>query len=154
MPRHVVVREYRPTDEAAILALAPRLTEGVAPWRDPRAVLEAVIAWVGASVGQAHADGRAVFVAEVQGVLAGFVSVGEREHFTGAVDGYVGELVVSGSCARLGVGTRLMARAEEWARARGHAHLTLETGAANAAARTFYAALGYEDEDVRLTKRL
>ena len=33
-------------------------------------------------------------------------------------------------------------------------NLTLETGAANTAARRFYGALGYRDEDVRLTKRI
>jgi GNAT superfamily N-acetyltransferase len=47
-----------------------------------------------------------------------------------------------------------MLAAEEWARRQGLACVTLHTGAANARARTFYAALGYEEEDVRLTKRL
>jgi ribosomal protein S18 acetylase RimI-like enzyme len=45
-----------------------------------------------------------------------------------------------------------MRAAEDWARRRGLQHLTLETGAANTAARAFYRALGYRYEDVRLTK--
>jgi ribosomal protein S18 acetylase RimI-like enzyme len=37
---------------------------------------------------------------------------------------------------------------------RGLARITLETGAANDAARAFYAALGYREEDVRLSRAL
>jgi hypothetical protein len=33
-------------------------------------------------------------------------------------------------------------------------YLTLETGAANHGGRAFYAALGYLEEDVRLTKKI
>ncbi len=51
-----------------------------------------------------------------------------------------------------GIATRLMAAAETWAADRGQAFLTLETGAANQPARKLYAALGYQEEDVRLTK--
>jgi len=47
-----------------------------------------------------------------------------------------------------------MAAAEDWARARGLRHLTLQTGAANAEARAFYRALGYLEEEVRLTRSL
>jgi len=31
----IVIRPYREEDRDAVLALAPRLTEGVAAWRDP-----------------------------------------------------------------------------------------------------------------------
>jgi GNAT superfamily N-acetyltransferase len=48
----------------------------------------------------------------------------------------------------------LMDAAEGWARRRGHQHITLETGAANGAARAFYDRRGYQEEDVRLTKTL
>ena len=148
------VRPYAETDRASVIALAPRLTEGVAGWRDRRAVRDAVLGWVTGSLAEAAADERAVFVAEDDGMVLGFVTCGEREHFTGEVDGYVGELVVAGGCVRRGVGRALMTAAEQWAAGRGLSHLTLETGAANLAARGFYGALGYRDEDVRLTKRV
>ena len=32
------IRLFQPCDRGQVLALAPRLTEGVAPWRDPAAV--------------------------------------------------------------------------------------------------------------------
>jgi GNAT superfamily N-acetyltransferase len=47
-----------------------------------------------------------------------------------------------------------MRSAEQWARNHGFTRMTLETGAANQAARAFYAALGYQEEEVRLTKTL
>jgi GNAT superfamily N-acetyltransferase len=80
--------------------------------------------------------------------------VGTRTHFTGDIDAYVGELVVAESMERRGVGARLLRVAETWAAARGLERLTLETGAANAGARAFYAVAGYHEEDVRLTKRI
>ncbi len=95
-----------------------------------------------------------MYVAIVDGKIAGLVTVAERKHFTGQLDGYVGELVTAPGLERRGIGRQLMAAAEQWATDRGLACLTLETGAANQAARAFYAALGYADEDVRLTKRL
>ena len=48
----------------------------------------------------------------------------------------------------------LMTIAEEWGRGQGLARISLDTGAANAPARAFYAGLGYEEEDVKLTKSL
>lgn len=150
----VCVRDYQTSDEAEVLRLAPRLAEGVAPWRKRTAVLEAVHGWVSDSLAGADASDRAVFVAESDGEVAGFVSVSQSRHFSGALDAYVGELAVGRRWERKGVGAHLMARAERWASERGLEHLSLETGAANGTARSFYAALGYLEEDVRLTKRL
>ncbi len=136
------------------MALAPRLGEGVADWRDPDAVRGAVRTWVAGSLDTAEHAGRAVLVAVAGQELLGLVAVSERRHFSGQLDGYVGELVVAASAVRRGVGSALMAAAEDWARRRGLCLLTLETGAANRAARAFYEALGYAEEDVRLTKSL
>lgn len=152
--RGVDIREFHGGDEVGVLALAPRLTEGVAPWRDPDDVRRAVVAWVQESIDRSADSDRALFVAEQGGTVVGFVSVGEREHFAGEVDGYVGELVVAVDQAGHGVGRLLMGRAEDWARARGVTYLTLETGAANTQARAFYDSLGFAEEDVRLTRRL
>ncbi len=60
--------------------------------------------------------------------------------------------MVDTAAERRGVGAALVAAAEDWASQRGLARITLETGAANLGARRFYAALGYADEDVRLSK--
>ncbi|MGA9749781.1 MAG: GNAT family N-acetyltransferase [Nocardioides sp.] len=148
------IRAFRREDRDAVMALAPRLTLGVASWRDPDAVLRSVTEWVQGSIATVGAPNHAVFVAVLDEQVVGVVSVGLRQHFTGEEDAYVGELVVDSGTARAGIGTALMAAAEDWGRARGLTHLTLETGAANAAAISFYRALGYDMEDVRLTRRL
>lgn len=135
------MRAFNAGDHASVLALAPRLQIGVAKWRDPSHVRAAVHSWVGSSVQRAGDPDSVVYVAD-NGNTVGFVSVTEREHFTGEIDGYVGELVVDESHAGAGVGRALMAKAEEWARQRGRARLILEIGAQNTGARSFYAALG------------
>jgi ribosomal protein S18 acetylase RimI-like enzyme len=146
------IRPYHPGDRDQVMALAPRLAEGVAAWRDPAAVLPAVQDWVRESIDAVGLHGRAVYVAADGGSIAGVVTVGERAHFSGQVDGYVGELVVRAGMERRGIATLLMAAAETWAASRGLRFLTLETGAANEPARGLYAALGYHEEDIRLTK--
>jgi ribosomal protein S18 acetylase RimI-like enzyme len=153
-PADIEIRPAEPKDHPAVLDLSPRLTIGVAPWRDPSKVARAVRGWIESSLTDADAPGHAVFVAVLGVQVVGFVTVAERAHFTGDLDGYVGELVTAGGMEGRGIGRALMAAAERWADARGLAHLTLETGAANDRAREFYRLAGYQDEDVRLTKRI
>ena len=63
-------------------------------------------------------------------------------------------LAAQAGMERRGIATQLMAAAEAWAAARGLPFLTLETGAANQPARKLYAALGYQEEYIRLTKAI
>jgi ribosomal protein S18 acetylase RimI-like enzyme len=149
---HFEIRPARPQDRAALLALSSRLTIGVAPWRDPAKVAAAVRGWVESSLASASQDGHALLVAVLDGQVAGLVSLGEREHFTGEVDAYIGELVTSEAVEGRGAGQALMAAAEAWAAGRGLARITLDTGIRNQRARRFYAAAGFEEEDVRLSR--
>lgn len=150
----VHIRAYSAADRDAIMALAPRLTEGVARWRDPAAVLTAVQGWIGAAADTAAEPDHVVHVAVDGDRIVGVVAAAERAHFSGQVDAYVGELVTAAGMERRGIARALMQAVEAWGAARGLQHLTLETGAANQAARAFYAALGYLEEDVRLTKNI
>jgi ribosomal protein S18 acetylase RimI-like enzyme len=146
------VRRYETADEAAVRALAPRLTEGVAPWRDPAEVRRAVEGWVHDSLARAGDDDHAVLVATDDDEVVGFATVGEQAHWAGGTDAYIGELAVAAEAEGRGVGRRLVREAERWAAGRGLARITLETGAANEQARRFYAALGYAEEQVQLTR--
>jgi ribosomal protein S18 acetylase RimI-like enzyme len=150
----VQVRPYLPADYEQVMALAPRLAEWVASWREPSAVLEAVHGWVRDSIEARGQPGHAVYVAAAGDDLAGFVSVSERTHFTGRVDAYVGELAVRPGLERRGIASALMAAAQAWAADHGRAFLTLDTGAANQPARSLYQALGFQEEDIRLTKAI
>ncbi|HEY5360995.1 MAG TPA: GNAT family N-acetyltransferase [Streptosporangiaceae bacterium] len=146
------VRPYQPQDRDQVMAIAPRLTEWVAPWRDPATVLPAVQGWVRESLDALIHPAHGAYVAEDGDGIAGIVTVSERAHFTGQVDAYVGELAVRAGAERRGIASQLMAAAEKWAAGRDLPYITLETGAANQPARKLYAALGYQEEDVRLTK--
>lgn len=151
---HFEIRPARPGDRAVLLAMSSRLTIGVAPWRDPDRVAAAVRGWIESSLASAGQDGHAMLVAVLDGQVAGLVSLGEREHFTGQVDAYIGELVTDEAAEGRGAGRALMAAAENWAAGRGLARITLDTGIRNQRARRFYATAGFEEEDIRLSRRV
>jgi GNAT superfamily N-acetyltransferase len=148
------IRLARDADRDLLLGMAERLQEGVASWRDPEAVRLAVLDWVRESLGDLSDPDSAVFIAERNGEVVGFVCVGERGHFTGEVDVYIGELVVSKAAEGGGVGRALVGAAEDWGRARGRKRVVVDTGAANVPARRFYAALGFDEEDVTVSRAI
>jgi GNAT superfamily N-acetyltransferase len=150
---NIRVRPAGDDDRAGILELAPRLAEGVAPWRDQAEALLAGRRWLEDSLADAKAGvGVVLVVADADGI-AGVISVKPSTHFTGERDGYIGELVVADRAARRGIGRALIAAADAWARDHGLRNLTLHTGAFNVGARAFYADLGFAEEEVRLTRR-
>jgi len=148
------IRPAQESDRDLLLELAERLQEGVAPWRDPEDVRRAVVGWVRESLADLSDPDSAAFVAEQSGEGVGFVCVSERPHFTGEVDTYIGELVVAKMAQGKGVGRALVRAAEDWGRARGRKRVVVDTGAANAPARQFYAALGYEEEDITVSRAI
>jgi GNAT superfamily N-acetyltransferase len=150
--RTIEVRPFVSADRGAVLKLVPRLTIGVAPWRDHLAVAAAVRGWIEKATEPDR--GGAAFVAVAEHGVVGFVSVASTEHFAGERDAYIGELIVDEAFEGRGAGRRLIAAAEQWAREAGHRCITLHTGAANSRARRFYAQLGYSEEDVKVTKVL
>jgi ribosomal protein S18 acetylase RimI-like enzyme len=164
----VSIRPATAADRAEVVALAPRLAEGVAPWRNQHEAREAGRRWLEGSLDDAAAGTGAVFVAVDTGAaedgaagqtpsagvggVVGVLSIRPSRHFTGECDGYIGELVVAEHAGRRGIGRSLITAAEAWARDQGLAHLTLHTGTYNTSARAFYAALGFAEEEVRLTR--
>ncbi len=157
MPAPVTLQvvPFDAADHDGVTEMSPRLCIGVAAWRDSSRVAAAVRGWIDMALASAGADGHAVFVAKFDERIVGIVTVEERPHWSGGdADGYVGELVTAEDMEGRGVGRALMAAAEQWAVERGLRHLTLETGAGNSRARTFYQHLGYAEEEVRLTKLL
>ena len=135
-----------------MLALAPRLLIGVASWRDPDKVLTSIGQWLGSSLA-ADADGRA-WVAVVDELVVGFVSLSTTTHFTGEVDAYIGELMVDEGHSGRGIGRMLVTAAEAEAVEQGYQRISLTTGAANDRALAFYDRLGYRADDVNLVKQL
>ncbi len=150
--RDVEIRPVAPSDREAVMALAPRLLIGVAPWRDPRKVLESIGHWLDGSLADSF-EGRAL-VATVGARVVGFVSLSTTTHFTGETDAYIGELMVDDEFAGRGVGRSLVSAVEEIAVEQGFERIALTTGAANEGALAFYDRLGYKADDVNLVKLL
>lgn len=148
------VRTATAADRDFLADLAPRLTIGIAPWRDP-AVMRATMREFFLSDLERMGPDSTVFVAEgVDGAPAGAATIGRNTNFTGETQAYLGELAVTGEAEGRGAGSALLAAAEDWARERGLGLLVLDTGAASTRARAFYARHGYTEESVRLTKVL
>ena len=152
----ITIRAATDDDKDAVLALAPRLAEGLPPWRNAGEALAAGRRWLedslAAAAAASAAGDAAVFVAVDTASIVGVISVRASRHFTGERDGYIGELVVAERAARRGIGSALVAAADDWGREHGLANLTLHTGAFNTPARAFYAAIGFAAEEVRLTR--
>lgn len=150
----VAIRDLEDKDHPAIRHMAARLTRGVAPWRRQDKVSDAVEGWVEDALHTADPGSNPVLVAEVDGVVVGFISGGVREHWTGDLDAYISELAVEEEYVRCGVGRSLVSALEEWAEKRGFRRITLETGSRNTDALDFYKQLGFELEEVVLTHHL
>jgi len=148
------VRPFESRDREQVLLLAGRLTTGVAAWHDRRTVSSVVRDWARESIASIG-DNAAVFVVEDgAGNVVGFTSVAVKQHFTGTLQAYVGELAVATDAEGRGVGRALVEEVERWARAHELPAVTLETGTDNERARRFYRGLGYREESVTLTRVL
>jgi GNAT superfamily N-acetyltransferase len=149
-----LVRPYAAEDRLFIFSLAPRLAAGMRPWRDLELWLASVDSWLAKSI-DGHNQDAFVFIAEDEsGERLGFATVTRSTHFTGQPQAYLGELVTLESAEGGGVGTALVEACEQWAREQGYRLLALTTGAANTRALSLYHKLGFQDEDVSLTKLL
>lgn len=148
----VRIRPFVSKDRAFVLSMAPRLAIGMQPWRNRDLWLATVEGWLTESL-QQHGQKTMVFIAENEaGERVGFATVSHSTHFTGQPQAYIGELATAERAEGHGVGSVLVKACEEWARGQGYTILTLSTGAGNTRALQFYRHLGFQDEDVTLTK--
>jgi ribosomal protein S18 acetylase RimI-like enzyme len=109
---HLHIRAAGYHDRPAVLQLAPRLAEGIASWRDHQAAVLAARQWLTDSFATAARQDGTVLVAVRKASIAGVITISAQRHFTGDLDGYVGELAVAAHEARRGTGRALIAAAE------------------------------------------
>lgn len=115
------------------------------------AVREAVVGWVEDSLDGQPDDDQTVLVAKEDDSVHGFITVTSERHWTGALDGYIGELVVASTAEGKGTGSALVRAAIEWSREQGFGRVTVATGAANQRARRVYERLGFQEEGITLS---
>lgn len=150
------IRPALPRDRPFILDLASRLIEfGNVPGRSPSEMVARDRAVLATALDEQDAD-AALFVAEdASGNSLGFIHLTSADDYYSACEtGHIADVVVAPNAAGQGVGSALIAYAEEWARARGFAMLTLNVFIANRLARDLYRKLGFEEEWIRCIKRL
>ena len=143
----ITVRRAQPADAAALVALASAVSaepEGWMIWSewrgvgDERRYLRAV---------RGHPD-AAVFVAEVDGEIAGRMSLARDQNPASHHVADLG-LMVDARFRRRGVGRALLEAAVEWAPEHGVAKLELHVFPWNEAAIALYESFGFEREGLR-----
>jgi GNAT superfamily N-acetyltransferase len=87
--------------------------------------------------------GHAVFVAEQNGAMAGYLDVFVLRTVESEPRAEIAGLVVDENARSRGVGRRLMESAEEWARAQGCNVVSLRSNVIRTRAHAFYERLGY-----------
>lgn len=131
------IHPYRDTDLGAVVDLW-QACGLVRPWNPPAADIRFLRA-------SGHGE---LLVAEAEGRVVGTVMVGHDGH-----RGWVYYMAVEPTRQGLGLGTRLLRAAEDWAAGRGVRKLELMIRDSNAAVAGFYRSCGYEREPVVVMSR-
>jgi GNAT superfamily N-acetyltransferase len=156
-PSHLTttIRPARADDRGFVLATTARLSAfGVPHGRTAPEIVEGEARTLRAYFDAVTAPDT-LLVAESNGVASGFVFLEEHEdYFTRAAGGHIGILVVAEGAEGRGVGAALIAAAEAWARARGHATLTLNVFEGNRRARALYERSGFRPDTIKYRKAL
>jgi aminoglycoside 6'-N-acetyltransferase I len=93
-------------------------------------------------------DAAAVFIAEDEGRIAGFLELSLRSYAEGCASSpvpYVEGWYVEPDRRRQGIGAALMRAAEDWSRSRGYEELGSDTEWTNRLSRDAHAALGFTE---------
>ncbi len=150
------IREALPADEAAIMALLPRLAAfELPPGRSPEELWRGDAVVYRACMAGARTDAIALVAAGAdRALLATALVTLSPEILSGAPSAHLEVLVVAAGCEGRGLATAMIAAAEAAARARGAESLSLNVFETNARARSLYERLGYRAEMVRCIKHL
>jgi ribosomal protein S18 acetylase RimI-like enzyme len=151
---HIDIRAAEPSDHAFILGLAERFVAfDLPPGRNHDETAAGVYRDI-----ERHLRDRPetshFFIAETEdGTRAGFLHVQSTiDFFTGAPNCHISDIAVAPGLDGHGVGSRLLAFAETFAKSRGCRFMTLSVFPANARARALYERRGYGIELLRMSK--
>jgi ribosomal protein S18 acetylase RimI-like enzyme len=150
----LTIRPAGAADRAFILGLAERFVAfDLPPWRDHDETAAGVCRDIERHLGD-RPETSHFFVAETgDGARAGFLHVQSTiDFFTGAPNCHVSDLAVAPGLDGHGIGSRLLAFAEAFAKGRGCRFVTLSVFPANARARALYERHGYGIELLRMAK--
>lgn len=152
----MLIRRATQADAPAILALVPRLATSFTPppWRDPAAMVATDLDVVAETI-RSNSEDPVIFVAEMDGAVAGFLHVHSLEdYYRRRRHGHVADIVVAEDYQGQGIATSLLARAEDWSRAQGYDWMSLGVFEQNIRAEKLYEKLGFRRDVIRLLKPL
>jgi len=150
----IQIRSADSSDHTFILGLAGRFVAfDLPPWRDRDETAAGVHRDIERHLRE-RPETSHVFVAETaDGARAGFLHLQSTiDFFTGAPNCHISDIAVAPGLDGRGIGSRLLAFAEAFAKGRGCRFVTLSVFPANARARALYERLGYGVELVRMAK--
>ncbi len=157
----IVIRPYLESDEAAIVELVRELQGYESQLYDRMLPVEDIGPWYVQRIAKESAQARGgLIVAEQAGRPVGYASLftqlGSEESYDEVryTYAYVGDLVVSASARKQGVGTLLLQECERQARQAGQQWLRITVIAANSNAHRLYQELGFQNQFVHLEKSL
>src|SRR4051794_31734961 len=104
-----------------------------------------------------ESDDDCVFVAEQDGVVAGYVYVALEPHSWKELRGpagFIHDLAVDDDARQSGIGTKLMQVAIDWLRERGAPRVILWTAASNETAQSLFRRLGFRETMMEMTLEL
>jgi ribosomal protein S18 acetylase RimI-like enzyme len=148
------IRAAESADRKFILGLAGRFVAfELPPWRDHDETAAGVHRDIERHLRE-RPDTSHFFVAEtVDGAHAGFLHLQATiDFFTGAPNCHISDIAVTPELDGHGIGSRLLAFAESWARRRGCRFITLAVFPGNTRARALYERHGYGVELLRMAK--
>ena len=151
----IVVRDGTAADRHFVIDTARRFAAfGPPPWRSPLEVVAGEVRCLD-DFFDGGQTGSALVIAEQSGEPIGFAFLEPAvDYFSGDTHGHVGMIAVTEAAEGRGAGAALMRAAEDWARARGYAQLTLNVFEGNRRARQVYERFGYQIETLRYVKVL
>ena len=161
MNASVVIREYAPTDEAALIGLVLELQAFEGQWNDfVRPAAEIGPWYVADLLRQCAQDQGTILIAERDGKVAGYAVVyvglstaGDRDEVEYRY-GRIGDLCVTDGCRGAGIGRALIAECEARTRAAGVNLLTIRHDPQNVRPAQFYASIGFRAVQIVREKKL
>jgi GNAT superfamily N-acetyltransferase len=152
----VTIRAATADDARFVLGLVPQLAAfGPPHWRSVEQMIETDTLVLGRALDGSTADATVLVAEDDASRPLGFVHLTpDTDYYTRRECGHISDLIVAPEARGRGVGERLLAAAEAWARGRGYLLLTLNVFMANGPARSLYERTGFAAETVRYVKDL
>ncbi len=151
----ITIRAAAPSDRPFVLDLAARLVDGfdAPPHRTKPELIEGDRRALAAWFDQPKPD-EAMFIAEVDGQPAGVAYlVTLVDYFNERSHAHLSVLAVVKAAEGTGVGSALLDKSIEWAKARNSDRLTLSALVTNSRARGLYERRGFGGEYIRYVRR-